>query len=210
LGLCGRTPVPFTSWDLFSLYIYPSFHWALLTSPWLMASPPCSHFFPTSSPESGNPGQVSPGQQSRCAWLAWAEPEARTQAERRRRDLTAPRSRLPPLLVARLGRAGRRLPGLPGRLQRGGSQLVLCAGRHKALLISSPPGASHTWELASRSSGFGLLVFLPQSVKERETSSWCCPWVGSVPWEPALHAHRNEQETQTGSWLALLEESYRN
>lgn len=46
--------------------------------------------------------------------------------------------------------------------------------------------------------------------REQETSSWLCLWVGSVSWEPALHARKNWQDSRTGCWLVLLEESYGN
>lgn len=60
-----------------------------------------------------------------------------------------------------------------------------------------------------RSSWFGLLVFLHKAWRE-QTSSWPSLWVGSDSWEPSLHAQRSSQETRTGSWLELLEESYSN
>lgn len=140
-------------WDHFFLFLYPSFTLAL-PDIFLALSHPTLLSFPASLPESGNFTLAGYSQASRAAVPCWHGLNQKPEPNLLRRwDFTAPRSRLPPFLVA-LGRAGRRLLGLPRRQRLAPARwLPSCSAHRQAQSWADFPAPRHQPRLGT---GFQL------------------------------------------------------
>lgn len=179
-------------WGHFFLCLYPSFTWALPNIFLALGHPTRLSLFPSSLPESGNFTLAGFPQVSRVAVPGWHGLNQKPELNLRRTwDLTAPRSWLPPLLVA-LGWAGRQLPGLPGRQRLALVRwLPACSAHRQAqscadfLAPRHQPCLGTGFQLCSsqRQTGplhLGSWSFFHKAWRWQETSSWPCLWVGSV------------------------------
>lgn len=208
LGSVQQDTCPFHLFvTVFCLYLYSSFTWALPDIFLALSCATSLSLFPASLPIREDSTLAVFSQVNRAAVPAWHGLNQKPEfSMHRRHDLIAPRSQLPPLLVA-LEWSGRWLPVLPGRQRLAPvgwfpacsehRQALSCAGflnpRHQPCLGTGLQLCCLQRQTGAR--GLDSWSFFHKAWRE-QTSSWPSLWVGSDSWEPSLQlkgTHRRQE-----------------